>query len=562
VTSIAVRDVPLHRRSPLEGRRPKRRVARLLIWVGGLSGFVGLVALLYTVSLHNVVGNSDGATVILEGQSMTGGNVMLHGWALSLDSFWTIDALFYMVVEFVTGMREILINLVPAVIAAVTIVVGAWLARDGRRGAPGLVAGLVVVALLGFPSHVLSMFLLQGPLHVGTTLWCLIAFAGLRSGRFGWGWVVAVGMLAAGTLGDFQTVALGIVPVCVAGIVATLRTRSWRTGIPIVSAGLVSLVAAGILRLLASAIGTFTVATSHPTASLPGMVTNVGRVATWGAAMLGVGNGGFANGGVPAPLQAVHVLGLAAVVAGVGAAAISLVRGTITGSSRAEPSATGWRIDDLLIGAFVADLVVIVVLTSGNDLQFMHYLTAATVFGAILAGRLSGRLVAVTRSAPHRRVAGVAGVAVIAALAVGLGFNVTAPAPSRSFTQLGQFLEAHHLHHGIGDYWTASITTVATRGSVTIRPVITTPQGKIVRYGRQSTASWYEHQPFAFLVFNRARPWGGVDAATASATFGPVTRTYRVGTYQVLVWRDRVVVSSVGFSPIPPVPTGSSSQPQ
>ena len=277
MTSIAVRDLPLHRRSPIEGRRTKRRVAGLLIWAAALSGFVALVALLYTVSLHNVAGNSDGATVILEGQSMTGGNVMLHGWALSLDSFWTIDALFYTLVEFVTGMREILINLVPAVIAAVTIVVGAWLARDGRRGAPGLVAGLVVVALLAFPSHVLSMFLLQGPLHVGTTLWCLIAFAGLRSGRFGWGWAVAVGVLAAGTLGDFQTVALGIVPVCIAGIVVTLRTRSWRTGIPIVSAGLVSLIAAGILRLLASAIGTFTVATSHPTASLPDMVTNVGR---------------------------------------------------------------------------------------------------------------------------------------------------------------------------------------------------------------------------------------------------------------------------------------------
>jgi hypothetical protein len=514
---------------------------------------VALVALLYTVSLHNVVGNSDGATVILEGQSMTGGNVMLHGWALSLDSFWTIDALFYMLVEFVTGVREILINLVPALIAAVTIVVAARLARDGRRGTAALVAAAAVVALLGLPSHVLAMFLLQGPLHVGTTLWCLIAFAGLRSGRFGWGWAVAVGVLAAGTLGDLQTVALGIAPVCIAGIVAMLRTRSWRTGLPTVSAGLLSLIAAGILRELASAIGTFTVATSHPTASLHGMVTNVGRVATWGAAMLGVGNGGFANGGVPAPLQAAHVLGLVAVVAGVGAAAFSLVRGAIRGSSRSASSATTWRLDDLLVVAFIADLVVFVDLTSSNDPQFMHYLTAATVFGAVLAGRLSGGLVAATGSAPYRRVAGVAGVALVAALAVGLGFNVTAPAPSRTYAQLGQFLEAHHLHHGIGDYWTASITTVATRGSVTLRPVITTPHGKIVRYQRQSTASWYAHQPFAFLAFDTARPWGGVDTATASATFGPVARTYQVGTYRVLVWRHPIVVSSVGFSPIPPV---------
>ncbi len=81
--------------------------------------------------------------------------------------------------------------------------------------------------------------------------------------------------------------------------------------------------------------------------------------------------------------------------------------------------------------------------------------------------------------------------------------------------------------------------------------MITTPQGRVVRYGRQSTSSWYTNQSFQFLVFDSGRPWGGVDAATAAATFGPVTRTYVVGTYRVLVWSHPVRVSSIGFSPIP-----------
>ncbi len=556
VTRIEIRDPSLPRWAPTERRGTKRRKARALTLAAGLTAFLVLVMLLYTLSLHNVVGDSDSATVVLEGQSMAGGDVMLHGWALSLDSFWTIDALFYMLVELVTGMRDFLLYFVPALMAALGIVVGAWMARDGRRGMPGVVAAATVVAVLGCPSHVLSVWFLQGPLHVGTALWCLIAFAGLRSGRLGWGWVVAVGFFAAGALGDLQMIALGIVPACAAGVVAMLRTRSWRSGLPTVSAAVVGLIVAWVVRELATAVGTFTVATSHPTASPSEMLTNVGRVATWGANLLGVGRGGFTSGGVPGALQGVHVLGLLAVMAGVVTAILSLVRGAISGRPLSETSSSAWRLDDLLVIAFIADLVVFIVLTSSNDPHFMRYLTAAVIFGAILAGRWIGRLAGGVESARHLRVGKAVFLAITAAFAAMLVLNVTAPSPSRTYTQLGRFLEAHHLHLGVGDYWSASITTVVSQGSVMVRPVVTTPKGKVVRYDRQSTSSWYVNQPFAFLVFNTARPWGGVDAATSAATFGPVARTYIVGTYRVLVWSHRITVSSFGFSPVPTAPSG------
>ena len=35
---------------------------------------------------------------------------------------------------------------------------------------------------------------------------------------------------------------------------------------------------------------------------------------------------------------------------------------------------------------------------------------------------------------------------------------------------LASFLEAHHLHEGIGDYWSAAITTVESGGKVVVRP--------------------------------------------------------------------------------------------
>ena len=98
--------------------------------------YVVLVVLLYASARHTFAGDSDGATVVLQGQAMGGGNVTLHGWALSLDSFWTVDAVAYMFVEWVTGVRDALLFLVPSMIAGAVVIVGALLAKDRRRGSP------------------------------------------------------------------------------------------------------------------------------------------------------------------------------------------------------------------------------------------------------------------------------------------------------------------------------------------------------------------------------------------------------------------------------------------
>ncbi len=501
-----------------------------------LVGFGALVVLLSVASYHAFIPNSDGATVVLEGQSMSTGNLLLGHWALSLDSFWTVDAPFYMVGVLVLGVHPYLLHLVPAFIAALVVITGALLARQGRRGVAGIAAIVTVFALLGLPSHVLAAFFLQGPLHVGTVLWCLVAFAGLRRGRMGWGWIAAVLLFAASTLGDFQTVALGMIPALVGGFVAMARTRRWRGGITTVMAPVVAIFLAAAVRVVASALGTFTVAPHNPMAPPSQILPNIGRMATWGAHMLGLGDGVFGSGGVPAALAAVHALGVVAVVGAVGWTVIGLARGVRQGHHPSIDPAEEWRLDDLLLLAFVADLVVFVVFTTGGDVAFTRYLTGGVVFGSVLAGRVVGQLVSTVQSSWIRRTTGALGVGVLAAFGAGVAFNVTAHVPAAPYEALGQFLETHHLESGIGDYWSASITTVATSGSVQVRPVVAGPDNHLVRYERQSTATWYEAQSFQFLVYDTALPWGGVSAASGAATFGPVLHTYDVGTYRVLVW--------------------------
>lgn len=524
------------------------RKPRLLVGASLVVGFLVLVAILYVAARHAFAGDSDGATVVLQGQAMGAGNVTLHGWSLSLDSFWTVDAVVYTLVELVTGVRGVLLYLVPALIAAAVILVGVFLAREGRRGLAAVAAGTTVVLVLALPSHELANVFLRGPLHVGTALLCLCAFAGLRSARVGWGWLAAVLCLAAGLLGDFQTAVLGVGSVCAAGLVAIPRTRAWRSSVPELSAAVAALVLAWVVRLITDAVGTFSVNTGHPVASASRMVTNLRNLPSWSANLLGVGGGQLGRGGTPTALDAVHVIGLLVVSGGFLAGLIALLRGAVRGGASPEDASAAWRLDDLLVFAVLADIVLFLSLTTSDDPGFLRYLTAAIIFGTILAGRWVGRLVeSLPLSVSARRGALALGLAAIAALIAAFGFTLTAPEPGQRAAQLDSFLEARQLVVGVGDYWTASITTVATGGDVTVRPVIATPSGRVVRYQRQSAEAWYTNQPFQFLVYDAARRWGGVDANSASRTFGSGAHVYAVGPYRVLVWPHRLSVSAKGW---------------
>jgi hypothetical protein len=537
---------------PSGTRRRTRRLAWHASWT--LLAFLALAVLLYFVSAHTVPGNSDGATVILEGQSMAAGHLLLHGWALSLDSFWTVDAVVYMFAVLIAGVHAAFLNLVPALIASAVIVTGVYLVRADWRGVPGFVGTATVVALLALPSFALAFFFLQGPLHVGTALLCLLAFIGLRNGRFGRGWVVAVVLLAAGCLGDLQAVALGVVPALAAGAVASARCRDWKAGLPQSAAAVASIAVALAVRELARVIGTFVLVSSAPRQPISQMINNLSVLRDYLPKMLGVGTGGFGSGGAPHFTEYAHFFGLIAVAAGVLVALIGLLVGALNGRDDATASSADWRLDDLLVFAFFGAIVVFLALAMPSDTPAARYLTAAVIFGSILAGRLLARATVLLHGSPAQfrqwglRIASVVGIAVVGILAVGVGYNIANPKPFQRYDQVGAFLERHGLHDGVGDYWSASIVTVETNGNVAVRPVTLGANGRLVRYARETTTDWYAGHKFNFLVFNTLYPFGDVDIRTAIATFGRPSWHARIDHIEVLVWKKPHTVSPNGVS--------------
>lgn len=533
---------------PSSGRRDaaRRPVSRTRTQTGWLVGAcavaaVALTLLYYAVSVHLVAGNSDGATVVLEGKAMAQGNVALAGWRLSLDSFASIDVPFYALGVLLLGVRPALLHLVPAALAALVVATGAALAAAGHRRIAAGAGAASVVAILALPGPDLGFYLLQGPWHVGTALYCLVAFGFVAFRPTPWRAAAAAALLAAGMLGDLLTVALGSLPVLAAGLVAARSERRLRAAALPVLVALGAEILAVCGRLVEDAAGTFTLVNRNLPLSTHQLADNIGFVPRRVSALLGLGAipaDPASNG--PSVAQWLHLPAVVLVAAAVLVATVRLVTRLVRPRQAPVAGTSLALLEDCLLFGLVADLAVFVVGAASNNPEYAKYLTPGVIFAVVLGGRLVAQMVAGSRA----RALGAAFVA--SALALVAGFAYDAAAGVDSVTQpaaaLGTFLLAHHLRSGIGDYWSSSLVTVQTDGQVVVRPVALGYADKLRRDARQSAYDWYGGQRFQFFVCDLARPWRGVNVATAEATFGEPSTTYAVGSYRVLVWRRRVAV--------------------
>jgi len=512
---------------------PARRVATAVL---AASAFAGLVLVLYATSIHVYSGGSDKATLILAGQAMGGGNILLHGWILTSDSLWTTDTFLYALAVRAVGIRPSLFNLEPAVVVAITVVVGAFVASQGRRGAAAISGAATVTALLVLSTRAMASFLLGGGNHVSTALLALLAFAALSRGRFDWRWAAAVAALAGGMVGDLMMVAYGIVPVFGAGIVSILREREWRAGIAAVTASAAAIIASELASWLARAMGAFRSVHSVSVATFGHMVVNLRHLPSYGGDLVGFTNQ-FGTGGIPIALQDVHVAGALTMVACSLVAMANLASGVVRGrrgASGPRMETERWFLDDVLVIAMFGPATTFVVLAV-NGPAGARYLAPTVVFASVLSGRIVAQAWQRLRPGWATRAICVAGAAVSSCFAAGLGYTLAQPVPIQSAAALVSWLEAHHLRNGVGGYWAASITTVESREAITVRPVWTVRDGKLGRETYESSASWYAGQHFQFLVY-QTPAYQGVDSVSATRTWGHPAHTYVVGNYRVLVW--------------------------
>ena len=530
-------------RSPEEVRHVPNRVVYLAL-VGIVS--IGIFVFLDLLSIRSFSGNSDGATVILEGQSIAHGNIFLHGWILSQDSFWSIDAVFYSAAVFLLGVHGYFLHAVPAFIATLVVLVGARLATTNNNDGSHLVGLVFVLVALGVPGPSWAQFYLAGPYHVGTVLWSLLAFwlCSVRPNR--WKYLLACVLLAAGILGDLQMLSLAVIPLAVAGGVAMVRTWSWRLGLcrVVVAGGSVLLAIA--VRKLGEAIGTFTLAPARSAATFGQALQNVMPGVRYLSDLVGVGNGPFGPSPVPNGFEFARVVELACIAIALLAALAMLLGNLLT--ERSCDSNLAWQLDDLLLIGAIGSISTYAYLATFRTAPEARYLSAGLIFGAILTARMLARWWRHPLPIAARSSLGVLFAASAVAIVVSACYLATSRTPQQPASALISFLRAHHLRDGLGGYWTASITTVESNDMVKVRPVITGPQGTIVRYARQSAAAWYQGAHPNFLAYNADVAIDSITRKSANKTFGRPLHAWSIGAFKVLEYRHLPEPTGPGYS--------------
>ena len=396
-----------------DGRRRRARVW----WAGATAGAAVLLMLCYLRIAGTVPVLSDGAANALQARDMLHGNVLLAGWWVTDVSFLTTELPQYALVIAAAGLRPEVVHICAAITYTLLVLLVAYVARGRAGGAEAVVRALVAAGIMLAPEPgAASWVLLSDPDHVGTGVPLLLLLLLLDRAR-GARWVpVAVFVLLAwASVGDPLVEVIGALPlaaiclarvaVCLPRRLGTLRTYWYELSLA-AAAALAVLAAKAVARLI-PALGGFQINKGVtgliPLREVPGNGPLLLRsvLALFGADFQDApGRGG--QHAINLAFAAVHLAGLALVVAAVVVAAWGLAR-TLASLARARARAGGqgdaFEADAFSAGDVVADVLVVsvVVCTAAYALAFRltniyaaHDMGPVLALGAALAGRRFG----------------------------------------------------------------------------------------------------------------------------------------------------------------------------
>jgi hypothetical protein len=513
-----------NRRTSKELRAAWRRHHRPLTVVACLS----TVFLLYAAYLgqsRSLGTDADGASNVLQAWDMLHGNPLLRGWWLSDVSFYTTELPEYMLAELARGLNSGVINVAGAATYTLLLTLAALLAKGRATGSTGLVRVLIAGGIMLAPGP----SVLSSPDHTGTQVPLLLIW--LVIDRLGDRWYVPwlVGALLTWVeMADQLAIYVGALPVVLVSAIRLYQRReSWRIDAGLLAAAAASVVLAMAGTLLIRRAGGFVVAPTHVVfIASPQLPHNLSLTAESVLTLFGADFFGLRFG----PAAAIALLQLTGVVLVAWACCIA-ARRLLAGDGRLVP---------ILFVGITINLAAFALSTLAVDLGSAHELAAVLPFGAVLAGRLLPGRRATTTLLP-------ALLAVLVGYAGVLAYHATRPPRPPTTQAVASWLTANHLTAGIGDYWTANVTTVATSGRVKVRPVELSC-GRFSPDAWESRESWYEPPSTAtFLVLPLTSAAGANDtAANAVAQFGAPVRTARIGAYEVLVWNHDLLPAVTG----------------
>lgn len=123
-----------------------------------------------------------------------------------------------------------------------------------------------------------------------------------------------------------------------------------------------------------------------------------------------------------------------------------------------------------------------------------------------------------------------------------LGYNMSTQNYPAQSQNLADFLVAHGLTSGLGGYWNANVSTLASNGRVRVAPVY---DAGIAAYPWETKTTWYEpavsYANFIVTTSYPAEQARFARPATVLAFYGKPVRTYHFSTYTIFVYNHNIL---------------------
>jgi hypothetical protein len=476
--------------------------------------FLALAAAYLRLS-HASPKGSDDACYVLQGQDILNGNVLLRGWTLPPDSFYTTTTPLYVLGGLLTSHMSTSMYVIPPLVGALLMTICLAIIWSVVESEYRLVGAILFLAIAGFFPFLFSWDLTHAASHTSTILLVVTGFYFLSVDSH---IPLAILALIAADVGDGFADWIGIAPIMLIGLLHFAAGYRWR-GAKLVGVAGASVIVAKLTLSVLYRLGGFA-AIKYSTAfasfeSLPEKVSLYFRslLMLFGADFFG--REVFA---LETVLILIHLAVLALVVWALLEALTEAVRGTQS------------LLIMLLLASVIVDGAAFVLSTLATDPTAVRWLPPVQVFGGLIVAMSWQR-------PPIKR-----GLIVLSLPVLVFGCLVTFVRPMFHPSVPVEpgvvvFLERKGLTEGFGSYSEAGILTALSDGKIKVRQVMAAPEGKLERLGYVSAEQWYRGTDPRFLVFSRFAI-GNVNEVTATNTWGPPAQLWTVSGYTIMIWNS------------------------
>jgi hypothetical protein len=527
--------------APAAKARPAARWRR---WAG-VGVFVLVIVVLFDAYLHlskTYPENSDEANILLMANDMLHGNVLLHGWSVSDVPFITTELPQIALLVWMFGLHLNTAHIAAAVTYTLVVAVAMLLAKGKAHGWAAVARMALALGIMLAPQPGVGIFVVIFSVgHIGTALPVMLTWLVLdRLGRRWYVPLIVAVLLGWALAADPLVLVVAIFPllaVCLVRVVSALVAGARSAAGGAAGGGgmrgmraaaldrwfeIWLAAAAGIGYAIAWGAGQFI--SSHdgyqqqpvpyqfnwPQLFMQSRIVVHGLLEMFGAYFVPWVDTYIqwpvaqpAMGGLDQAIALTHLVGVIFAVWG----ACAIARRFFFRDADI--------VSQLLLAGIVANIGAYVPSTLAHHTALnVREIAPVLPFAAVLAGRmigdrltrgpvwtigmpgLAGRRILARRRAerPRRRTLRLRLVAIPLVVlfgwySYGLFRQADTPAAPEPLTSVAAFLEANHLSYGLGGYWEASVLTVETGGTVTVRAV--TP-ACLQPYQWESRADWYD----------------------------------------------------------------------